>query len=99
MVHKRRFVKYLVFENRMVLKVTTNHIERIWVDMRLILRGVPRDEIRRRLNEVPYRLMSFVPGENQVNLETFLKDLAGTTVLAVKRPKSAFTPVAMPTVN
>ena len=64
-VHKRRFVKYLLFENRVVLKVTTNHIERIWVDMRLILRGVPMDEIRRRLNEVPYRLMTFVPGENK----------------------------------
>ena len=98
-VHKRRFVKYLLFENRLVLKVTTNHIERIWVEMRLILRGVPREEFPRRLNEVPYRLMTFVPGRNQENLEAFLKDLAATTVLAVNRTPSAFTPVVMPAGN
>ena len=83
----------------MVLKVTTNHIERIWVDMRIILRGVPREEIARRLNEVPYRLMTFVPGRNDENLEAFLRDLAGTTVLAINKPRSAFTPVVMPTGN
>ena len=83
----------------MVLKVTTNHIERIWVDMRLVLRGVPRDEIPSRLNEVPYRLMTFVPGQTRENLVLFIKDLASTTVLAVKKRESAFRPVQMPFMN
>ena len=44
-VHQRRFVKYVLLNGREVLKVTTNHIERIRVDLRQILRGVPRSEI------------------------------------------------------
>ena len=83
----------------MVLEVTTNHIERIWVDMRQILRGAPRDEISRRLNEVPSRLMTFVPGQNKDNLVSFLRDLATTTVLAINKPRSAFTPVQLPAGN
>ena len=61
-VHQRRFVKYRLLQDGSILKVTTNHIERVWVDLRKILRGVPKEEIRRRLNEVPSRLMTFVPG-------------------------------------
>ena len=67
--------------------------------MRQILRGVPRSEIARRLNEVPNRLMTFVPGQNKDNLKSFLRDLATTTVLEVNKPRSAFRPVQMPAGN
>ena len=29
-VHKRRFVKYHLLDGPKILKVTTNHIERVW---------------------------------------------------------------------
>ena len=52
------------------------------VDMRKILHGIRREEIRHRMNEVPYRLMTFVPGCNKENMEIFLKDLARTAPMA-----------------
>ena len=55
-VHKKRFVQYHFFPNQVVLKVTTNHIERIWVEMRKDLRGVKKEEAEGRLREVPNRL-------------------------------------------
>ena len=55
-VHKKRFVQYHFFPNQVVVKVTTNHIERVWVEMRKDLRGVKKEDVEERLREVPYRL-------------------------------------------
>ena len=69
------------------MKVTTNQIERIWVELRKILRGVKRQDIPRRLSEVPYRLMTMVPGMHSENLFALLQDLAGTVTL--RQPQMA----------
>ena len=55
-VHKKRFVQYRFYPNQVVIKVTTNPIERMWVEMRKDLRGVKKEEVEQRLPEVPYRL-------------------------------------------
>ena len=73
-VHQRRFVKYRLLQDGSILKVTTNHIKRVWVDLRKNQSGVPKEEIRRRVNEVPYRLMTFVPGIHKENLLSFFFD-------------------------
>ena len=55
-VPEKRFVQYRFYPNQVVIKVTTNHIERMWVEMRKDLRGVKKEEVEQRLPEVPYRL-------------------------------------------
>ena len=93
-VHKRRFAKLLFLENRLVIKVTTNHIERIWVDLRQILRGVSKADLPYRLPEVPYRLMTMVPGMHVENLLAFLRDLASTVSIQHRQVvESPFTAV------
>ena len=80
-VHKRRFVKYFFFPGRVVVKVTTNHIERLWVEVRRDLKGVDRATLIKRLDEVPYRLMRLSTGNFDgdfknliMDIQTFLKD-------------------------
>ena len=68
-VHKKRFVQYHFFPNQVVIKVTTNHIERVWVEMRKDLRGLKKEDVERRLREVPYRLFRLWSG----NLETEMR--------------------------
>ena len=74
-VYKERFVHYHFFEGNMVLKVTTNHIERSWVEMRKHLRGVRRDEIHRRIYEVPYRLWQLSTGNRDQDFNNLVHDL------------------------
>ena len=69
------FVTYLFFANQLVLKVTTNHIERIWVEMRKDLRGVKKEDVERRLREVPYRLYRLWSVKLEDNEEAFLADI------------------------
>ena len=89
--HKRRFVKYLFFEDMLVLKVTTNHIERLWVELRRILKGVTVDEFPDKLALVPYRLMVITPGQHTENMIKFLGDLVtAATLLALRDRGSAF---------
>lgn len=98
-VHQRRFVDYIFLEHRLVVKVTTNHIERLWVDLRQILRGVAKEDIPRRISEVPYRLMTMVPGRHFDNLIALLRDLNSTVALGRPRTPSAFTPVPRDQMN
>ena len=74
-VHKKRFVQYHFFPNQVVLKVTTNHIERIWVEMRKDLRGVKKEDIERRLQEVPYRLFRLWSAKLEDRDEALMADI------------------------
>ena len=64
-VHNKRFVKYH-FDGRDVVKITTNHIERVWVDVRKAIRGVAIEDVNRRIQEVPYRRLKL---ENKTHRE------------------------------
>ena len=77
-VHKRRFVQYHfpLGEERVVLKITTNHIERMWVEMRRDLRGVLKSEVAKRLDEVPYRLFRLATGSEDENFKNAAADMA-----------------------
>ena len=77
-VHKRRFVHYHFPQGnlREVVKVTTNHIERMWVEMRRDLRGVLKSEVAQRIDEVPYRLFRLATGSNEENLFNAAADMA-----------------------
>ena len=79
--HKRRFVKYLFLEDMLVLKITTNHIERLWVELRRILRGVTCERLPEKLALVPYRLMRITPGQHVENMMNFFRDLVTAGIL------------------
>ena len=74
-VHKRRFVKYHFFPGGIVVKVTTNHIERLWVEVRRDLKGVERATMATRLDEVAYRMMRLSTGDFNLNFENLIKDM------------------------
>ena len=74
-VHKKRFAQYHFFRNQVVLKVTTNHIERVWVEMRKDLRGVKKEDVERRLREVPYRLFRLWSIELEENEDALIADI------------------------
>ena len=93
-IHKRRFVKYLFLEDMLVLKVTTNHIERLWVELRRILKGVTVEEFPQKLALVPYRLMWVTPGHHQENMVIFFRDLVtACALLSLQDRGSAFRPL------
>ena len=65
-----------------MLKITTNHIERMWVELRRDLRGVVRSELAERVDEVPYRLYRLSTGSVE---EDFKNAVADIVVYADKR--------------
>ena len=77
-VHKRRFVQYHFQEGnrREVVKITTNHIERMWVELRRDLRGVLKSEVAQRIDEVPYRIFRLATGSHEENLVNAAADMA-----------------------
>ena len=76
-VHKKRFVQYQFLPNQVVIKVTTNHIERIWVEMRKDLRWVKKEEVEQRLPEVPYRLFRLWSPRLVENERALIADICG----------------------
>ena len=74
-VHERRFVQYSFFQGNVVVKCTTNHVGRLWVEMRKYLRGVERSEIHRRIDEVPYRLWRLSTGSFEGDQKNLIDDL------------------------
>ena len=85
-VHKRRFVQYHfpIDHEGEVVKVTTNHIERMWVELRRDLRGLLKTEVAKRLDEVPYRLFRLATGNDDLN---FLNACADMAEYAIHRKK------------
>ena len=95
-VHKERFVKYhFADDGRTVMKVTTNHIERAWVDVRRSLKGVPVDDVPKRLDEVPIRRLRLADVKHEVNVKSLLEDIRWTLDIQEvnqARPMTAFLP-------
>ena len=58
-----------------MVKVTTNHIERLWVEVRRDLKGVERATMATRLDEVAYRMMRLSTGDFNLNFENLIKDM------------------------
>ena len=95
--HKYRFVKYHFLPDRNVLKVTTNHIERLWVELRRILHGLTCEDLPLKLAQVPYRLMRTTPGKHADNIAQFFNDMVQTnSFMARLGSLSAFVPVVQP---
>ena len=74
-VHKKRFVQYNFFNEQIVIKVTTNHIERMWVELRRDMRGVKKEEVAERLMEVPYRLFRMASTVFEENFDALILDM------------------------
>ena len=91
-VHNRRFVKYNFMEDGLVMKVTTNHIERVWVEVRKTLRGVPMKDIDGRLQEVPYRTLKLGDKAHLDKLNVLVADMIRLTEKRQRTQRSsAFT--------
>ena len=88
--HNARFVKYIFFKGQKVLKVTTNHIERVWVEVRRKLRGVKRVEVPNRINEVPFRNLKLRNKRHDENIEDFVRDIKNFHSQMMGLPTSAF---------
>ena len=74
-VHKKRFVKYLFFVNRLVMKVTTNHIERVWVDVRKKMKGLKKEDVSDRIKEISYRRLNLMNEAHHRNVTQLLQDV------------------------
>ena len=77
-VHKRMFVQYHFPQNEelAVVKITTNRIERMWVELRCDLRGVLKSEVAQQVDEVPYRIYRLATGSIEENLRNATSDMA-----------------------
>ena len=64
-------------DNNFILKITTNHIEREWVELRKYIRGLPPDMVRERLYEVSFRLFRLSTGDINDNLRNIYEDIYG----------------------
>ena len=88
--HNERFVKYIFFKGQKVLKVTTNHIERVWVEVRRKLRGVKREDVPNRINEVPFRNLKLRSVRHHENIADFVRDIKNYHSHKTGQPQSAF---------
>ena len=73
--HKRRFSRF-EFKRNIVTRVTTNHKERMWVELRKSLKFMNVDLGVRYIGLETYSQLSFFNSKHDDNLETMLKDLA-----------------------
>ena len=71
--HKKRFSR-LIFEDETATLITTNHIERMWVEMRKTMKVMKIVQFEKYLNLEPYRLMNLY-GTTEENFKTALKDV------------------------
>ena len=71
--HKRRFSR-LIFEDETATLITTNHIERMWVEMRKTMKAMKIAQFEKYVNLEPYRLMNLY-GTADDCFKTALKDV------------------------
>ena len=55
--HKKRFSRF-IFEDETATLITTNHIERLWVELRKTMKAMKIAQFEKYLNLEPYRLMN-----------------------------------------
>ena len=54
--HKRRFSRF-IFKDETATRITTNHIERMWVELRKTMKYMKTENLEKYLNLEPYRLL------------------------------------------
>ena len=72
--HKKRFSRF-IFADETVTRITTNHIERMWVELRKTMKAMKIGQFEQFLNVEPYSLIKLF-GTVKENFETALKDVA-----------------------
>ena len=93
-IHTERFAKYAFLDNYFVVKVTTNHIEREWVELRQYINGLSPEDVSERLFEIAYWLFQLSTGnpddelDNMCNMCNIRDDCKRRT--GPEMPPSAF---------
>ena len=72
--HERRFSRF-IFADEKATRITTNHIERMWVELRKTVKFMNMDKFEKYLNLEPYLLLNLY-GTALECFETALKDVA-----------------------
>ena len=62
-------------DHNQVTLITTNHIERMWVELRKTLKFARQDQLEKYILLEPYRLM-YLFGSLEENMDTLLRDLS-----------------------
>ena len=75
MCHKFRFARK-EFEGDVVERVTTNHIERLWVEVKRSIKHMPRDDVADFINVTSYRERFLFSDDVLENIEQLMMDLA-----------------------
>ena len=93
-IHAERFVKYAFLDNYFVVKVTTNHIEREWVELRKYIHGLSPEDVSDRLFEITYRLFRLSTGNPDDDLVNMCNDIRDYCKRQTdpEMPPSAFVP-------
>ena len=73
--HQRRYSRF-EFQGNVVTRVTTNHIERMWVELRKTLKFMNIELVVRYIELETYRQMSMFSLNHDVNMDKMLNDLA-----------------------
>ena len=71
--HKRRFSRF-IFEDETATRITTNHIERMWVELRKTMKYMKTENLEKYLNLEPYRLLHLY-GTTQECCKKVLQDV------------------------
>ena len=73
--HKRRFSRF-EFEGNMAIRVITNHIERIWVELRRTLKYTSMDDFRKYIWMETYRQMNLFNLRHFQNFDRMMNDFS-----------------------
>ena len=73
--HQRRFSRYEI-DGALVTHVTTNHIERMWVELRRTLKFMDCETFVQNINIESYRQLFLFSTKNDTNVLKMLKDFA-----------------------
>ena len=75
---------------RKVIKITTNHIERVRVDVRRKLKGIRKELVPLRIQEIPYPNMKLRNELHRDNVRNMIDDMQ--RLARDERTMSAFVP-------
>ena len=81
--HKYEFSHYVI-EGRNIIRVSTNHIERLWVELEKTLAYMTLEKTKQCLNLESYRQLRLY-GTREMNLVRLLSDIAETWRAVVAR--------------
>ena len=71
--HKRRFSRFEI-DGTTVTRITTNHIERVWVELRKTMKHMDKDTFVKYINLETYHQLKLFHANNDMIFETILRD-------------------------